>query len=231
MTINLKNRTRWISAVAVLCAVAAAIVGTIAYGTAGKDHPAAHSNLATHVNAKIAKAFPVFDSARASDAAEAQIEANQLPVVAEGIANMQGFGANSQAARGVNAALARAIYTSGTTTVYLVPGNETICHVAVNEDHFAGGACSEASVLERLGSVGYEFTSNGYAVYGILPSGSYNVAVTDTNGTTTNVPVNANGGFVFNTTTPPARLIYSTPAAGQQTIAINAAPTPPTPEG
>jgi hypothetical protein len=151
--------------------------------------------------------------------------------VANAISSIQSTGLKNghDPTGGANPAFARRIDSSDNSALYLVPGNGTLCHVSIREGRLAGGGCGEASLPEQQGSVGYGIVPGGYEVHGILPAGSGGVQITDANGKTSNVPVTSAGGFVYEAATPPVRLVFNTPAAGEQVRPIEL--TPPAPTG
>ena len=160
------------------------------------------------VPTRIAAEFPALSKAISAG------EAQQLSAVARVMGTITSQGELAEDG-GANVALARRISRDGESAEYVVPGNEVVCLVAISAGHATGGGCAPASLVETKGTTGLTVVPGGYEVSGILPTGTSDVTITTSSGSTTVVDANANHAFEFYSAAPLANLVYSLPGGGQ----------------
>jgi len=109
----------------------------------------------------------------------------------------------------VNPSLGRNVYSDASTQIYIYPGRGAMCFGAVSSQTGTTVGCTTTAAAVERGLGSHLTLGEMSIVQGVLPAGTHDVVVTDAAGRKTAVNLTADGGYVAQLSTPPAKLTYT----------------------
>jgi hypothetical protein len=131
---------------------------------------------------------------------------------------MQGL-ARAQSQSAANPSLARNAYSSSVGDLYLVPGADSLCVVAVDRT-LSGGtlvSCARTTEVTDDGLGLILSGEQGFTLAGVLPHGAHNALVVDASGENTAIPLSSDDGYWVTMQQPPSELRWTDQSGSSHT--------------